>query len=136
MAEVKSKVCGTASADCVSRVISTPWPALHARTLDREARELARLYQVLELATHDGCQVARLCAHFGEELPAPCGHCTWCLPNRTPLRLPPRPMTAMDDALWHQAGLLRREQPDPLADPRALARFLCGPLLPHSLAVA
>ena len=100
--------------------------ALHARTLDREARELARLHQVLELATHDGCQVAQLCAHFGEVLPAPCGHCTWCLSNHSPLCLPPRPVVAIDDTIWHQAALLRREQPDPLVDPRALARFLCG----------
>lgn len=99
---------------------------LHTRTRDREARELARLHQVLELAMHDGCQVARLCAHFGEELQAPCGHCTWCLSNHTPLRLPSRPITAIDDTIWYQADLLRREQPDPLADPRALARFLCG----------
>jgi ATP-dependent DNA helicase RecQ len=99
---------------------------LHARTLDRERRELARLHQVLELATHNGCQVARLCAHFGEVLPAPCGHCTWCLSNHSPLCLLHRPTVAIDDTLWHQATLLRREQPDPLADPRALARFLCG----------
>lgn len=99
---------------------------LHARTLDREGRELARLHQVLELATHDGCQVAHLCAHFGEVLPAPCGHCTWCLSNHSPLRLPPRPTVAIDDAIWPQAVLLRRAQPDPLADPRALTRFLCG----------
>jgi len=99
---------------------------LHARTLDREGRELARLRQVLELATHDGCQVAQLCAHFGEVLSAPCGHCTWCLSNRTPLRLPLRPIVAIDDTIWHQASLLRRAQLDPLVDPRALARFLCG----------
>ena len=100
--------------------------ALHARTLNREARELARLHQVLELATHDGCQVAQLCTHFGEELPAPCGHCTWCLSNHSPLCLPPRPVVTIDDTTWHQATLLRREQPDPLVDPRSLARFLCG----------
>ena len=100
--------------------------ALYARTLDREGRELARLHQVLELATHDGCQVTRLCAHFGEVLPAPCGHCTWCLSNHNPLCLPPRPTVVIDDTIWHQATLLRREQPDPLADHRALARFLCG----------
>jgi ATP-dependent DNA helicase RecQ len=99
---------------------------LHARTLDREAREVARLCQVLELATHDGCQVAQLCAHFGEVLPAFCGHCTWCLSNHLPLCLPPRPVVTIDDTLWHQATLLRHEQPDPLVDPRALARFLCG----------
>src|SRR5262249_50796823 len=30
---------------------------LHRRTREREAREIARLNQVLELAGHDGCQV-------------------------------------------------------------------------------
>lgn len=99
---------------------------LHARILDREERELARLHQVLALATHDGCQVAHLCAHFGEVLPAPCGHCTWCFSNHSPVRLPPRPTAAIDNAIWHQAVLLRRAQPDPFADPRALTRFLCG----------
>ena len=57
---------------------------------------------------------------------APCGHCTWCLSNRSLLRLPPRPAVGIDDTLWHQVTLLRREQPDPLVDPWALARFLCG----------
>jgi ATP-dependent DNA helicase RecQ len=99
---------------------------LYARSLAREERELARLHQVLELATHDGCQVAQLCAHFGEVLPAPCGHCAWCLSNHSPLCLPPRPEVVIDDTIWHQAILLRHEHSDPLADPRTLARFLCG----------
>ncbi len=33
--------------------------ALHQRTLEREAREIGRLRQVLELAAHDGCLVSR-----------------------------------------------------------------------------
>jgi hypothetical protein len=48
--------------------------------------------------------------------------------------LPKGIAVAIDDAIWHQAMLLRREQPDPLVDPRALARFLCGltsPKLTH-----
>ena len=44
--------------------------ALHQRLLDREARELERLGQVLDLAGHDGCQVSRLGEHFGEPLAA------------------------------------------------------------------
>ena len=60
---------------------------LHRRTLDREAREIARLNQVVELVGHDGCQVSRLGDHFGEPLAQPCGHCSWCL-NGQPVRKP------------------------------------------------
>jgi ATP-dependent DNA helicase RecQ len=100
--------------------------ALHQRTLDREAREVTRINQVLELAGHDGCQVSRLGEHFGEPLPQPCGHCAWCLNGRKPVALPPRPAVGIDAAVWQRAVALRHEQPDPLADPRSLARFLCG----------
>jgi ATP-dependent DNA helicase RecQ len=100
--------------------------ALHRRALDREAREIARLNQVVELVGHDGCQVSRLGEHFGEPLPQPCGHCSWCLNGRTPARMPERPKTEIDPALWKKALALRQEFPDPLADSRSLARFLCG----------
>jgi ATP-dependent DNA helicase RecQ len=99
---------------------------LHRRTMEREAREIARLNQVLELAAHDGCQVSRLGEHFGDPLPQPCGHCSWCLNGRKPGQLLPRPALSIDPAVWRKAEELRRQQPDPLAEPRALARFLCG----------
>ncbi len=99
---------------------------LHRRTQEREAREVTRLLQVLELAGHGGCQVSRLGEHFGEPLPAPCGHCSWCLNNHTPARLLPRANVAIAEEVWGQAEALRRQQPDPFADARTLARFLCG----------
>jgi ATP-dependent DNA helicase RecQ len=52
--------------------------SLHVRTLRREEQEIARLGQVIALATSDACPTANLCRHFGEELPGPCGHCSWC----------------------------------------------------------
>jgi ATP-dependent DNA helicase RecQ len=52
--------------------------SLHSRTLRREEQEIARLGQVIALATNDDCPTAALCRHFGEELPEPCGHCSWC----------------------------------------------------------
>ena len=97
---------------------------LHARTLDRERRELARLDQVLELATLDGCQTGFLSAHFGEPLEAPCGHCSWCL-NGRPLDLPPVSPVDIPEPVWRQALDLRAREPA-LADPRAFARFLTG----------
>ncbi len=108
---------------------------LHRRTLDREHRELARLQQVMELAGHDGCQVSRLGGHFGEPLPDPCGHCSWCLNGRKPIALLPRAEATIDTAIWREVADLRRSQPGPLAEPRALSRFLCGlssPRLTHN----
>jgi ATP-dependent DNA helicase RecQ len=99
---------------------------LHRRTTEREAREIARLNQVVELAGHDGCQVSRLGEHFGERLPQPCGHCSWCLNGGKPAALLPRPKVEIDPALWRLAEAVRAQYPDPLAGPRALARFLCG----------
>jgi ATP-dependent DNA helicase RecQ len=100
--------------------------ALHRRALDREGREVARLNQVVDLVGHDGCQVSRLGEHFGEPLPEPCGHCSWCLNGQKPVPMPERPRVEMNPALWEQALALRQKNPDPLDEPRALARFLCG----------
>jgi ATP-dependent DNA helicase RecQ len=99
---------------------------LHRRTLDREAREIARLNQVVELVGLDGCQVSRLGEHFGEPLSQPCGHCSWCLNGKKATTMLQRPAVAIDPALWQRALALRQQHPDPLAEPRSLARFLCG----------
>lgn len=103
--------------------------SLHQHTLDREAREIARLDQVLTLAAHDGCQTAFLAAHFGEHLPHPCGHCSWCENGHHPAKLYPPPSVHLDEDRLRQAINLRRENPDlsnALAGPRALTRFLTG----------
>jgi len=98
---------------------------LHQRTLERETREIARLDQVLTLAAHDGCQTAFLAAHFGEQLPHPCGHCSWCENGGQPAKLLPPAPVHLDEESLRRAAALRREIPD-LAHPRALARFLTG----------
>ena len=89
---------------------------LHERTLERETREIARLDQVLTLAAHDGCQTAFLAAHFGEHLPHPCGHCSWCENGHHPAKLlPPKPIH-LDEVGLRRAATLRREIPE-LATP-------------------
>jgi ATP-dependent DNA helicase RecQ len=98
---------------------------LHQRTLERETREIARLDQVLTLAAHDGCQTAFLAEHFGEQLPHPCGHCSWCENGGQPAKLLPPAPVHLDEEGLRRATSLRREIPD-LAYPRALARFLTG----------
>ena len=99
---------------------------LHQRTLAREKREIARLNQVVELVRHNGCQVSELGAHFGEPLPQPCGHCSWCRNGGKPAQLPPRAHSQIGDAQWREAVRVRSEKPEALDDPRAFTRFLCG----------
>jgi len=96
------------------------------RTLAREKREIVRLNQVVELVQHHGCQVSELGAHFGERLPQPCGHCSWCQNGHRPAQLPPRVHNQIGDAQWREAVRARSEHPELLAEPRAFARFLCG----------
>jgi ATP-dependent DNA helicase RecQ len=98
---------------------------LHRRTLAREAREVARLNQVMEFAGHDGCQASHLGEHFGEPLDEPCERCAWCLNGGEPAALLPRQQAPIDAKLWDQA-LTLRPQAETLQEPRALARFLCG----------
>jgi ATP-dependent DNA helicase RecQ len=99
---------------------------LYERTLERETRELARLRQVLDLVEHKGCQVSALGKYFGDPLPKPCGHCTWCLSKGQGSIIPDRAPLQLDDAVWKQAETLRRKHPAALSDPRAMARLLCG----------
>lgn len=98
---------------------------LHDRTLNREASEVQRLQQVVDLVELDGCQVAALGAYFGDHC-EPCGHCSWCLSGRMPVKLPVRPEVPIDDGIWGQIEPLRRSHPEILSDPRAIARLLCG----------
>lgn len=105
-------------ADLVQRLVQ--------RLRDRERREVERVHEVFQLASHNGCQVARLCEHFGTPLAQPCGHCTWCLNGQQPLPLVARSTLPIPAALWREAVALRQQHPEALTEPRALARFLCG----------
>ncbi len=51
---------------------------LHAAALERQARDVARIGEVVRLARHPGCRVAVLAEHFGEVLEGRCGHCAGC----------------------------------------------------------
>jgi ATP-dependent DNA helicase RecQ len=98
---------------------------LHSRTIQREEQEIARLHLVLDLAGHGGCLAARLGEHFGERIERPCGHCSWCR-DHSPAALLPRAAEVIDDAIRKQVPGLRRENHELFAEPRSLARFLCG----------
>ncbi|MFM8250091.1 MAG: ATP-dependent DNA helicase RecQ [Planctomycetota bacterium] len=98
---------------------------LFEKVTQREQSEITRLHQVVELIEHDGCQVARLGQHFGEEPQGRCGHCNWCLGEGQRVTLPPRQVQPVEPSVWHQARALQ-EQFEILREPRVLTRFLCG----------
>ena len=102
---------------------------LHGRTLRREEQEIERLRQMTALIEAGSCQVASLCAHFGEDIDA-CGHCSWCLNGKAQTRMESRPAPAISEETWRNAIALRGEHPNVLSEPRVMARFLCGVTTP------
>jgi len=107
---------------------------LHARCVDRQRQEIARLAQVVALVDQTGCQVAALCAHFGETRKEPCGHCTRCLEPKSGREghadhsagLPVRAAPPIPKDVIARAMAVRDELPDVLSEPLVMARWLCG----------
>jgi ATP-dependent DNA helicase RecQ len=97
-----------------------------ARFERRERSEIERIQRVLALVTADDCQVRALVAYFGEERPDACGHCSHCLSGA--VELPPATPTPAPESVVAASALadLQAEHPGELAQPRQLARFLCG----------
>jgi ATP-dependent DNA helicase RecQ len=93
----------------------------------REVQEVARIAQIVGLITHDGCQTNLMLRYFGEEAPAPCGHCSHCETGR-PTELPDLPVPApLERAVdWGAVAELASAHPGPLGESRQMARFLCG----------
>lgn len=100
--------------------------ALYHNALELEKREVERIGKVIELASHDGCQVAHLAGHFGEKLPRHCGHCAWCINGHQPTSLLPAKPGAIDEGLWQQLLDAWQNQDEPIDDARSVARFACG----------
>ncbi len=98
---------------------------LHARALEREQQEIARLGQVLQFAQQSGCQANALCRHFGETRGESCEHCSRCLDPNPPEEPPRRDWPPIDSSVIERALALRIEHPE-LSDPVVLARLLCG----------
>jgi ATP-dependent DNA helicase RecQ len=98
---------------------------LFEKVTQREQSEITRLHQVVEFIEYDGCQVARLGQHFGEEEAGRCGHCNWCLRDSQRVTLPPRQVKSVEPSIWTEAKALQ-ERYEILREPRVLTRFLCG----------
>ena len=101
--------------------------ALAQRFLDREARDIARLDEVLTFASHPGCLTQFLLHRFGENLPQPCGHCGNCRKPRTKLLdIPQSPVPQITPEHVGRIHALNAEKLPALRSARALTRFLCG----------
>ena len=66
-----------------------------------------------------------MCRHFGEIRTEPCGHCTGCLGQANAARDLRRTVPPLDERVLAEARAVRRETPA-LAEPVAMARWLCG----------
>jgi ATP-dependent DNA helicase RecQ len=99
---------------------------LYERFARREANEIARAAQVLELASHNGCQWNDLVAYFGEDRATPCGHCSFCVSGRAALPATTLADEPIDESLSDDIFPLVEENANALGHPRQLARFLCG----------
>ncbi|MCK6530856.1 RecQ family zinc-binding domain-containing protein [Myxococcota bacterium] len=100
---------------------------LSARFARREAGEIGRVRDMAALVTHAGCQTAFLVRHFREELPGPCGHCTFCETGEATAFPPPPPRPPVASLLaTPEVTALLSDRPPALLHPRKLALFLCG----------
>lgn len=98
---------------------------IHDRFAQSETRDIARLGQVVQLASMPTCTVRSVLDYFGEELAANCGHCDRCLGE--PISpMPPLPSATPTEADRDLVAALIAEEHPALASPRQLARFLCG----------
>lgn len=97
----------------------------HQRLVEREASEIGRLDDVLDLAAATRCLAGRLSEHFGERLDEPCGRCSACL-GHGPWTIPPPRTASIGTAAKTAMRDICRRYPDHFTDPRNRARFLCG----------
>jgi len=99
---------------------------------EREARDVARLRQVVALAEHRGCLTRWLLRYFGQELQEDCGTCTSCLEKKkgitdeSPRPIPRTPVPQITTEHVASIRALMDERHASLRTPRQLARFLCG----------
>ncbi|MEY5019660.1 MAG: hypothetical protein RLZ22_748 [Verrucomicrobiota bacterium] len=98
---------------------------------EREKADLARLAQVMGLASRKDCLTAYIASYFGETMTEPCGHCDRCrgiAPTRVKRAVPRK----INDGELASVHAVVDEDHAALGTPRQLARFLCGMSSPAS----
>jgi ATP-dependent DNA helicase RecQ len=99
--------------------------SLHDRFRRAERRDLARIRQVIDLASSPECRIGILLRHFGETPSGPCGHCDRCDGSATAFPASSLPATLPPAAL-RSVQAVKQEKHPALQTPRQIARFLCG----------
>lgn len=99
---------------------------LHQRMLKREAAEVGRLNQVVELIALPSCRSVALAAHFDGSLSEDCGQCSACLGQieSAAESTSSRAAETIDPGLRSRIRELLDDQP--MSSDRTLTRFLCG----------
>ena len=98
---------------------------LYERLAAREQGEVARLDDVIELASAGACQAALLSAHFGQSMALPCGRCSACI-GEGPWEIPEIGSRSIGTAAKRIIADVAKEYPDHFVSVRDRARFLCG----------
>lgn len=107
------------------RKVSAIAPELVERFEQREAGEIARLKQVVDLCEAGECLPKRLLDYFGESI-EPCGKCSVCTGETSAGELPRANRRSIT---LEEAEKIRNVHADghaALRQPRQLARFFCG----------
>lgn len=92
---------------------------------ERETRDIKRIHNVLVFANNPACLSQQLMQYFGEASALPCGICNHCRePITAPVTLPT--VVPLNPAQQNIIDSLKQEMHAELAQPRQLARFLCG----------
>jgi len=97
---------------------------LDERFQKREAADLQRIRQVVELAESESCLTGFVTSHFGEEI-GNCGHCDRCR-GTAPTELPRSAHPEIDVDTMAVIQQLDEEDHAALKTARQKARFLCG----------
>ena len=97
---------------------------LAARFEEIERNDVERLESVVAFVEGDGCHTARLVGYFGEPFDGRCGHCTYCRTGEAVVL--PAPVARPEYPEASRIARLTAEHAAVFAEPRALARFLCG----------
>jgi ATP-dependent DNA helicase RecQ len=101
---------------------------INARFADREARDVARIQEILKFADCPTCRTHHLLRYFGESRNrdnGKCGHCDRC-GGEPPAKLPVTHRHALNDYDARTLEKLRGQNYRALEQPRQIARFLCG----------
>jgi len=93
--------------------------------VDREAREIHRLQEVVSWISLAQCQTSALCERFDQALEKDCGHCGYC-ESKTAVELKALKKNSVPDNIIADARALQSEKPQLLATATDLARVLCG----------